>query len=95
MPADRPEDAVAQDEDTEVVAGMADRALDVEHGSQPFEGLERPPRQLGVRDPDESPPFRAEERLDDDIAPQRLERLHRLVRRFSRPGRRDGQACGG
>ena len=95
MAADRAEDAVAQDEDAEVVAGMADGALNVEHGAQPFEGLKRPPRELAVRHADQAPSFRAEERLDHDIAPQRLERLQRVGRRFSRPGRGDGQAGGG
>ena len=73
------------------MAGVADRPLDVEHRPQPLEGLEGPPRQLEVRDADDPPPLRAEERLDHHVAPQRLEGRQRLGRRFAHPGRRHGQ----
>ena len=52
---------------------------------------ETPARPAPVADPDQSPPFRSEERLDDDVAPERLERLEGFARRLAGPGRRNGQ----
>ena len=71
---------------------MPHDALKVEDGAQPFEGVKGPPRQLLVADPHQAPPLGAEQRLDDDVAPQRLECLKGLGRRLSGPGRRDRDA---
>ena len=54
--------------------------------------MKGPPGQLAVADPDQAPPLGAEERLDDDVAPERVECRQRLGRRLPGPGRRDRES---
>ena len=100
MAADCPQDPAAEDERTEVVTGMAERTLDVDHGRQAFQGVKRAPGELIVGDSNESAALRAEEGLDDDVAAESLETPrapHRPIRRSrwaGRAGRRRRAAPG-
>ena len=71
---------------------MADRLLEVEDGPDPLQGMERPPGQLAIADADQAPALGAEERLDDDVAPQLVEGRQGRRRRLAGPGRRDRES---
>ena len=70
---------------------MADEALKVEDRAEAFECVKRPPGQLLVADPDQSAPFGAEQRLDHDVASQRIESRQCFGRPLPGPGRRHRQ----
>ena len=86
IPAHGTENPPLKHEHPEIVTGMADHSLKVENGFQTLESMEGPPGEFPVAHPDEPTSFRAEERFDDHIAAQALERRQRLGGRLSGPG---------
>ena len=80
------QNAVAQHEHAFVIAGMAHGALEVEDGPQSFERAALRARELALRGSDQSPALGAEQRLHDDIVPQGVPCLERVVGRLAGPG---------
>ena len=68
---------------------MTDDLLEIEDRADPFERMKRAPGQLAMADADQAAAFGAEQRLDDDVAAQLIERLEGRCGRLTGPGRGD------
>ena len=92
VPPHHADDLATQHEDAVVVPRMPDEPLKVQDRAQAFERVQGPPGQLHVADPDQSTPLGAKQRLDHDVASERIEGRQPFGRPVSRPGRRHRQA---
>ncbi len=92
MASHRAQHAAVEDEDADVVTGVRYGPLEIKHGADAFQGVERSPGQLAIADAYQAAALGAEQRLDDDVAAEHVESRQGGRGRLAGPGRRDGQA---
>ena len=97
LPASRAPDhgrhqPAADHERADVPPPVGDELLEVEHRARHLEGPAGPVGEVGVGHPHDPSALGAEERLDDDVAAERLERRQGVVDAFAHAGSRRGDA---
>ena len=80
MASNRPQNAAVQDERANVVAGVSNVLLEINDKFVIFKRVKDPSRRLAIVEATESASFRAEQRLDDDVAAEPVEGVERGAR---------------
>src|SRR5262249_22511788 len=89
------QNSLAQHKEPQVTTIMRNEALQVDYRADVLQGVADTPASIYIGDLDDAPAFVAEQRFDDDVTAQALERFQRGVGILAYFGIRHEQASGG